>query len=62
MVRLLGNLFTAKVSDKSDSNRLVVVRNEPAIREGINYSLLEDVLDAKEYLFNETVELKKVEK
>jgi hypothetical protein len=69
MKSIFNKLFTPKVSDKSDNKRLERTDNEPALREGTNFrrvlgeaSSLQDVLDAKEYLFNETVELTKIEK
>ena len=57
-MRLLEKIFKPKIVDKSDKPRLPVVRNEPALREGYNYVHLENVLDAREYKFNETVTIK----
>ena len=58
---LFDKIFKIKVRDKSDTERLMRARNERPLREGYNHQLYLEALEAKNYLFNETVELKRLD-
>ena len=60
MIKLIKTLLHKSVSDVSENRRLAISYNERPLREGFNKELYADILTAKEQLFQETVEIKKL--
>jgi hypothetical protein len=62
-MKLFEKIFKPKVQNQSDNRRLAVARNERPLREKLPDSyLMDDIRDAKNWLFNETVTIRKIEK